>query len=116
MKVHTQAEVAAILRRSVATIYRLRMAGALAFIPGRPVTITDDALAAYLTRQDGTPTTATPDAATDPQRDRAAFRYGRRLARYVAAKGKSITPRERGALLARKASRRRTTGATTTTD
>ena len=39
MKVHTQEEVAVILRKSVATIYRLRMAGEIAFIPGRDVTI-----------------------------------------------------------------------------
>jgi hypothetical protein len=82
VKVHIQEEVAAMLGKSVATIYRLRLAGALAFIPGRPVTITDAALQAYLEKQ------RAAEAGGEVRKhavDRAAFVHGRRLARRVAA-------------------------------
>lgn len=85
MKVHTQAEVAKILRKSLATVYRLRRSGALAFIPGRPVTITDNALRAYLARVGASPAAspqeAAGDAALSPATKRDAFQAGRLLAR-----------------------------------
>jgi hypothetical protein len=54
---HTQEEAARILRkRSVKSIYRLRMAGRLAWIPGHPIMITDEALRAYLKSTETRPT------------------------------------------------------------
>jgi hypothetical protein len=48
VKIHTQAEAAAILRVSITTITRIRQSGQIAFIPGRPVKITDAALNEYI--------------------------------------------------------------------
>ena len=39
MNLVTQEEAAAILRRSIGTIYRLRREGLIPFVPGRPVMI-----------------------------------------------------------------------------
>lgn len=50
MKLLTQAEAAAALRKSEKAVYRLRLSGQLAYIPGRPVTITEAAINDYLAR------------------------------------------------------------------
>lgn len=44
----TEAQVAAILHKKVGAVRRLRSEGKLAFIPGRPVTITRAALVSYI--------------------------------------------------------------------
>lgn len=46
----TQAEVARVLRRSVASVARLRRAGELSYLPGHPVLIPEAELTAYLER------------------------------------------------------------------
>ncbi|OLP60339.1 hypothetical protein BJF93_15390 [Xaviernesmea oryzae] len=51
MKMLTEREVAELLRCSQSKIRRLRRAGELAYIPGRPVLIDEMDLAAYLGRQ-----------------------------------------------------------------
>lgn len=118
MKIRTQQEVAAILRKSVATVYRLRTSGALAFIPGRPVTITDDALRDYLTKVAAAPATAPQEgaehASLSPEAERAAFQAGRLLA----LGRRDLSPEAQGRLLASRMERRRTIGATkaSTTD
>ena len=118
MKIHTQAEVAAILRKSVVTVYRLCASGALAFIPGRPVTITDDALRDYLARAGATPAAspqeAAGDAALSPEAKRDAFQAGRLLTR----SRHNMSLEGQGRLLAAKWARRTTataTGSTTAT-
>lgn len=50
MKLLTEAEAAAVLRCSRSKVKRLRLTGALAYVPGRPVTIEEEALAAYVER------------------------------------------------------------------
>ena len=118
MKIHTQEEVAGILRKSVATVYRLRRAGVPAYMPGRPVTISDDALRDYLTRAAAAPATTPQEGALHAQlsaeAERAAFRAGRLLAR--GRRHPSLE--DQGRLLAAEMARRRTIGATkaTTTD
>jgi hypothetical protein len=47
----TQEEVAQILRRSVASVARLRRAGELAWLPGSPIRIPETELSAYLDRK-----------------------------------------------------------------
>jgi excisionase family DNA binding protein len=47
----TQQEAAAVLRKSVQTVYRLRREGELQFLPGRPVTIAAADLQAYIDRR-----------------------------------------------------------------
>jgi hypothetical protein len=101
MKIHTQEEVAAMLRKSVATIYRLRLAGALAFIPGRPVTITDAALQAYIAKASEPPADRAEARAADPEAAGAAFTRGRDLARRLAARKLDVSAEQCGRLLGR---------------
>jgi hypothetical protein len=101
VKIHTQEEVAAILRRSVATVYRLRLARALASIPGRPVTITDAALQAYIARASAAPADQAAASATDPDTGQGAFMQGCDLARRVAARKPDVPAEQRGRLLGR---------------
>ena len=51
MKLLTQEECAGVLRKTVNTIYRLRMAGEIASMPGRPVLIAEDELNRYIERK-----------------------------------------------------------------
>lgn len=47
----TQEEVGKLLRRSVASVARLRRAGELAWLPGSPILIPETEVAAYLDRK-----------------------------------------------------------------
>jgi excisionase family DNA binding protein len=57
-----ESEAAEHLRVSRTTVKRLRMTGALSYIPGRPVRIPESALAAYISRL-RVPTTQEPELA-----------------------------------------------------
>lgn len=48
MKLHTEREAATLLGRSIFTVQRLRKAGKLPWLPGRPILIDDADLQAYI--------------------------------------------------------------------
>lgn len=76
MKMLTEPEVAEILRCSTSKVKRLRLSGALAYIPGRPLLIAETDLAEYLERlkqsaRQAQPLTPTEKHAADIQNARA---------------------------------------------
>lgn len=87
MKLLTEPEVAEMLRCSTSKIKRLRLSGALAYIPGRPVLIAETDLTEYLERLKQN---AKPAPPATPEEERAAML---KSAREWAIKKKHSFPR-----------------------
>mgnify|MGYP000881535323 FL=1 len=73
MKLLTEPEVAEILRCSRSKIKRLRLSGALAYIPGRPVLVAETDLAEYLDRLKQNAKPASPAPPATPEEEYAAM-------------------------------------------
>ena len=73
MKLLTEPEVAEMLRCSTSKIKRLRLSGALAYIPGRPVLIAEQDLAEYLDRLKQNAKPAAPASPATPEEEYAAM-------------------------------------------
>lgn len=73
MKFRTEPEVADILRCSTSKVKRLRLSGALPYIPGRPVLIAEEDLAEYLERLKQSTPSAPPPKPTTPEEEHAAM-------------------------------------------
>lgn len=77
----TQQEVAEVLRRSVKSVARLRLAGELAWLPGSPVMIPAAELDAYVARREMAEERARPAARRSPEE------AARRMIEKMRAKG-----------------------------
>lgn len=73
MKFLTEPEVADILRCSTSKVKRLRLSGALPYIPGRPVLIAEEDLDEYLDRLKQSTQPAAPPKPTTPEEEHAAM-------------------------------------------
>lgn len=99
----TQAEAAARLGCSISAIKRLRRAGVLSWIPGRPVRVYAADVAAHIERAAGraSPAPAADPAALEARAMAAADMRGRIIAAELRA-GRTPDPEERGKIIAMK--------------
>lgn len=90
MILFTEIEVAEMLRCSTSKVKRLRLSGALAYIPGRPVLVAEPDLTEYLERIKRNAKPSPPPEPTTPEEERAAML---KSAREWAIKKKHSFPR-----------------------